>query len=219
MTLLRTRTRALHPRASRRRWTGEQVLGCWGCWAPCRCGKLAAVAQSLSRVLLNEHLETYLPTPVCRPSGMGRSRRANAGSRLASLLRQEGGKAAYQQPESESEESQERDAWAQHGVVGWGGYGLAGGGGSSDSEGEGEREARGGGGWYSAEAAGREEAEEEEEEGQFDDLMDADYAVADVALERVRGCVLWLACHAVLLLLLCLPGWLWIETKCSSSAP
>lgn len=142
---------------------------------------------------------------------MGRSRRANAGSRLASLLRQEGGKAAYQQPESESEESQERGAaWAQHGVVGWGGYGLAGGGGSSDSEEEGGKEARGGGGWYGGEAAGREEdgAEEpQEEEGQFDDPMDADYALADVALERVRCCVLWLACHVALLLLLACLAW------------
>ncbi len=162
-------------------------------------------------------IPTLAPLAPCSPSGVGRSRRANAGSRLASLLRQEGGKAAYQEPESESEESQERDGWARHGVVGWGGYGygLPAGDEGSDSEEEG----RGGGGTYSREAGGsQEEADEEpgeEQEGQFVDPMDADYGLADVALQQV--CALrWACCgcHAALCCRMCAAGWGFLRLVC-----
>lgn len=169
----------------RLRWLGWVWVCTLRRWAPA-CLGLRATQPSPTAL-------TPGPPTVCRPSGVGRSRRANAGSRLASLLRHEGGKAAYQEPESESEGGQEWDAWAQRGSGSWGGYGApAGAGGGSASEGE----RLSGGQWYGEAAARQEEAAEEGEEheeeeqegedGQFGDPMDAEYGLADVALERVR---------------------------------
>lgn len=124
------------------------------------------------------------PLPLClsRPSGAGRSKRHNAGSRLAHLLRGEG--PGGWGDEEESDSSYEDDS-----------RGRGGGGRASRGGGRSSREGYSYGGEYPYD--GQEGLVEEMEEGQEEGMEgegqeeleyeapEADFAIADVALERV----------------------------------